>query len=424
MFVFTQLAAAVASQLEPAPVVFQKHSTEIIKAGAIEFEGWIFSSANHRYSGGSTNAETVAIEIAKSLADSRLVSLSLDITKGKPTYINEKLERDCRERVSLAIGQELRTEGLVTISEDAGAGVASAVRALPANLFKKKPLAWEQAVNLIEKNATSVEDHAFLFEVNLKKRSPEIARNRFNEAISSKFGVITKWQSGSVADGWYSLASPISEQRLKQLTIDDLLQLLARRPFDPSVTKRVAEHFKNADWPNAAEVVRSWPTILWKEDAEVDKQIAEVQNVLTDENATRRIGILKVVAHTGESWPVLKVKFHDDASLTAFREGRVAEALGGFIDALGKEPSADAANYVAACMLALNRPYCASCFSSLAMKWDGDHPYASGNLMLSMQALGNIELALTLAKNILDNPNSSQWAKGKASTITNSSNKQ
>jgi len=70
-------------------------------------------------------------------------------------------------------------------------------------------------------------------------------------------------------------------------------------------------------------------------------------------------------------------------------------------------------------LLALKNPYCASCFSNLAMMWEPNHPYAAGNLMLSQQSLGNAEEAHVLAKRVMENPNSSAWAKLKATAIVN-----
>lgn len=423
MLVFALLATAIGLQKDPAPSVFERHSAEISKAGIVEFEGWIFSSATHRYLGSSTNAEAVAIEVAKTAADARLISVSLDIAKGKPAHIGVKIERDCRERVALAMRQKLEADGLTTITEDAGAGSATAVRALPVDSLKKKPLDWNQAMSLIEEHASSADDYALLCEVNSSLNSTEASKNRFNEAIKAKYAVIPGWRSTPISDGWYSLGYPISEQHLERLSIDDLFQLLARRPFDPVVTRCIAKRLKDAERAMAADAVLLWPTISWREDPEIDKQLEQLEKVLPPEKAAKRIGILRVLAHAGGSWPIAKVDLSSSPVLIAFQEGRVAEALGGFIDELGRSPSADAANYVAACLLALKNPYCASCFSNLAMMWEPNHPYAAGNLMLSKQSLGNAEEAHVLAKSILENPNSSAWAKVKANATVNAEQK-
>jgi len=423
MLVLALLATAIGLQKDPAPSVFERHAAEISKRGIVEFEGWIFSSATHRYSGSSTNAEAVAIEVAKTTADTRLISMSLDIAKGKPAHIGVKIERDCRERVALAMRQKLEAHGLITITEDAAAGLANAVRAVPADSLKKKPLEWNQAVRLIEAHASSADDYALLCEVNSSLNSPEESKNRFNQAIKAKYPVTTGWRSTPISDGWYSLGNPISEEHLERLSIDDLFQLLARRPFDPLVTRCIAKRLKEAEWPKAAEAVLLWPTISWREEPEIDKQLKQLEKVLHPEKAAKRIGILRVLAHAGGSWPIAKVDLSSSPVLIAFQEGRVAEALGGFIDELGRSPSADAANYVAACLLALKNPYCASCFSNLAMMWEPNHPYAAGNLMLSKQSLGNAEEAHVLAKSILENPNSSGWAKVKANATVNAEQK-
>jgi hypothetical protein len=419
MLAFALLATAIGLHGDPAAVVFERHASEIAKAGIVEVEGWIFSSATHRYSGNSTNAESVAIEVAKTTADSLLISLSLDISQGKPLKIGQKLERDCRERVALAMRQKLRADGLVTVTEDAATGLARAVRALPTASLNKKPLAWEDAIRLIETNASSAADYALLCEVYATASLPEASKTRFNKALKSKYSVITERRFSPITDGWYSFESPLSDQDLGRFSLDDLFQLLARRPFDPIVTAYIAKFLTNAEWSNAADAVLMWPVVVWKEDSEIDRQLKVLEKVLAPETAAKRIGILRVLAHAGGSWPIAKVDLSSSPVLIAFKEGRVAEALGGFIDELGRSPSADAANYVAACLLALKNPYCASCFSNLAMMWEPNHPYAAGNLMLSKQRLGNSEEAHVLAKSIMENPNSSAWAKLKATTIVN-----
>lgn len=415
----TILTFAIGWTPDTAAATYLQHRNEVPKDGIFLVDGWYFSSATHRYLGTSQNAEEVAIEVAKAMADTRFLAMALDIAKGMPSCLNNKLQALCKERVSTIVIMRLTVAGLTTISDEPSNGVASVVRALPQDAIAPHSLEWEQAFDILKTSASGLDDYALISEVTSCSGTPSEAAMDFNKSIDDQLGIPTTRRPIPVSDGWYLLDSPLAADRINKLATKDLVQLLARRPFDPQATKQIATKMLERGLPSAAETIRSWPTIEWIPDAEVDSQLNALSASMKGVEGKRRIGILRVLLHAGTTWPIETLHNAPDKATEEFDAGRVAQALELFIDDLGASPSASSANYVSACLRALNQPGTAAKMAMLALAWNPTHPEAAANLMLALAAAGKTAEASAIATKIVNDKLSNEWSQNKAASLLN-----
>jgi len=403
--------------LEPAGLVYRQHAAEIPKEGLKEIDGWIFSAASDHYRGSSVNAGLVAEEAAKAAAEGRYLDLALDIRDGKPAVIGMELENQCRARASSAVISSLKVSGLTDLEQQSGDGTAHAVVALPSGVIKPKPLPWSEALELIRSHAESIDDLALLCEIQGVTGDSKKACAEFQEGVLKKYPLLTVRCPSPIPEGWTSLPGCLEQKKLDTLSDDQLIELLAKRPWDPMVTGMLTERFREKKWTLAADTVAGWPVVSWKDDKAADGLMKALGETSVGQATPQRLGILRVLCHLGDQWVPFPEANADASAKQSFDEGHVEEAFWRFVDVLGSNPSADNANYAAACLIAMKNPALAAIIARVACQWVPSHPYAKANLMLACSGMGNREEAGRLAKSIMDDPASSGWAKGKAALV-------
>jgi hypothetical protein len=409
--------AAMELQAEPASVVYASRARNLEENGILWVREWVFSSATDRIVGASLEAESIATEIAKVRADAGFLDASIDLSQGRPVGITSQLEAAVKNCVATSKKSTLKLSGIVTVAEETRKGSVRVVRAVPAANVRLTPTSWSSAVAFIESSCRSLSDFAILCEIKALNGERKVAQREFNRRVMQELGIQTQFTPCPVPDGWFLLGSAEIKSATEKFAIDGITKLLARRPYDESLTKRLAGLLVDRGLIVASEAVSEWPVLSWTDDSSAERSVAAAQGFFSGEAAVGRFGLLRVMAVLGEKWPAFRDVTLDSKAVLAFQEGRIEDALALFTDELSRAPSAESANYVAACFLALRQPSISMVFSSIALRWNPSHPHAAGNHMLALVDCGDLGTAHVVAREIVKNPSSSGWAKQKAEFV-------
>jgi hypothetical protein len=413
------LMAAIELQAEPASVAYATTVGNLADNSTLRTGEWIFSSATDLIVGTSEEAESIAIEVAKVRADAGFLAASLDLSQGRPWRISAQLEEAVKKRVVRSKKSTLSLSGIFSVAEERRKGSVRVVRAIPAANVQLTPTSWSSAVALIENSCQSLSDFAVVCEIKALTGDRKVAQREFDRCVRQKLGMQTEFSPCSVSDGWLLLGPVEIKSATENSTMDGIAKLLARRPYDETLTKRLAALLVDCGLTVASEAVSEWPVLPWAYDTSAERSVLAAQSFFSGEAAVGRLGLLRVMAVLGERWPAFRDVTMDSKAVLAFKEGRIEEALARFTDELSRAPSADSANYVAACFLALAQPPISIVFSSIALRWNPAHPHAAGNRMLALMERGDLGTARAVAEEIVNNPSSSEWAKLKATAIIN-----
>ncbi len=408
---------AVTRGVEKPELVFKRHRSEISLGGLSEFEGWLFSGVSKPARKLSENAESLLLEAAKTEADFRLAGRAVKISAGKPPQIGSKLEEECRIRTAYAILGKLRVSGLTTVHEDIAGGTASVVRALPAKAITESSFSWPQCVSLIRGGAKTFQDFALLCEIDALSGSQSSAQAAFDQSVAAGVRLAPSQTPVALPEGWVRLSTPLRKDKIDALGMSDLVELMVRRPFDSVVTQSLAERLQGMGFVNAASSVARWPVLEWRALDKMEDSLKVIGEQFKGPEAPRRLGVLRLLAHTGPGWIPFEGHEVGGAVKQLFNEGKLWEALGAVLDELEQRPSADGANYAAACLLALEHVGVAEIFALLALKWNPMHPFAAANLMLIQKAQKKTDEAIGIARRILKDTAANEWSRAKAEAV-------
>lgn len=414
-------AKADSAELDSAESVADAHEAELKQPGLHVFDGYCFSVGTYRSTGTSDGATSTTEEGATLVAFSHYLAAAL-LLDDVPRAINAALKADVRKRAADVIIQRLRVSGIDEIDEEVDEqGNVRVVLAVEDGAVRKEKRHWNGCVDLIRESALegNPSDAALWAEI-LAATGQDVkpAVEAWVKRLCKQPGLaatIRKTPFG-VSDGWTKLPETIDGARISALTDERLLDLLDRRPFDGQLIDAYRDRLTAARRVVMSKATRTWHRVARAKTPMAAERVTETLAAAELADSMDVAGVA-IVLRYADTWPVSKEAAASPEAVTLFRRGEVPAALRVLLRQFAAEPNSDGANYVAACLLAIERADAGEAWSRLAIGWNPTHPFASVNLMRALEQRGHLAEAKKLAGDLKGKAFLDDWGKSEVARI-------
>lgn len=409
------------AELDSAESVAEVHMAQLVKPGLHSLGGYCFSVGTYRSTGTSDGALATTEEGATLVAFSHYLGAVLRIDD-VPRGIGAALTADVRARSADMIVERLRVSGIDEIAEEADDdGNVRVVLAVRDDAIRSETRDWTGCVNLIRDSALAGNaSDAGLWAELLAATGQDVT-----PAVEAWTKRLCRWPGVAATvhgttfgatHGWTDLPEHIDPATLAGLTDERLFELLDCRPFDGGLIDVIRNRLAAARKGVMSKATRSWYRV-----APAARPMAA--NMLTETFAAAELADpneaagVNIILRYVDTWPVSKEAEASADAVALFRSGDVPTALRILLRQFCIEPSADGANYIAACLLALDRAAAAEAWARVAATWNPAHPFAAVNLMRALEKRGQIDEARALARDLTQKPQLDDWGKSEVARI-------
>lgn len=386
--------------------------------GLVEAPPFCFSVGRAVASTDAESAWVAAEKHAGARAIANYLAIALRIDDSPPAVAAELLE-DISRRSSAMIVSRLKLAGVETVSEVRGPElVVTVVKAVDSGQLRRETRHWQGCLELIEESAGAgnAADAALLAEIaRATGARVEVAVDLWKKFVATDAGVAATIEGRpfSVTDGWLRLTAQLDEARLRQLSPEELLQLLGRRPFDGQLIDAIAGKLRSQGRSVVADEVQRWYRVVPQ--GGMDEVFQEtVDFARVDPNQAKGVAI--VLRHAA-TWPLYEDLKAPPEAVEKFRKGEARTAAALLLRQFGDRPCVDTASYVAACLMAGNRPEIAEPWARVAYARDRRHPYAGVNLARIVERLGRRDEAINIAESMRDDVLLDEWGRAETARI-------
>lgn len=415
------LAPADSAEVETAESVAEAHEVDLKRSGLHEFDGYCFSVGLYRSTGTSDGATSTAEEGATLVAFSHYLAAAL-LMDDVPVAVNVDIKADVRKRAADMIIQRLRVSGIDEIDTEVDEqGNARVVLAVEDAAIRKETRHWGGCVDLIRDSALkgSLFDAALWAEI-LAATGQDVtpAVETWLKQLGQQAGLAAtiRGRPFGVTDGWTKLPETIDAKRISALTDERLLELLSRRPFDGQLIDAYRDRLAAARRGVMSKATRTWYRVARAKKSMANEQIAATLDAAEFTEPEDVPGVA-VILRYADTWPIFKEAVAPPDAVELFCHGEIPAALRAMLVHFAVEPNADSANYVAACLLVMERADTAEAWARVAIAWNPSHPFASVNLMRALEQRGRMADAKKLAGDLNGKPFLNDWGKAEVARV-------
>lgn len=393
--------------------VLERHDEGLVPTGE-----YCFSIGTARASSDSESAWSAAEKHAGVRALSYYLSEALQIDDAPPALPAALLE-DFRRRASSIIIERLEVTGVETVAAFRDPNLAArVVKSVGSEQLRRETRAWVGCLTLVRDSslAGNEADAALWAEVRAAVGEPvDQAIEAWTKAVSRGPGVAAtvRGQPTPMADGWLRLPLSLEPARVRDLSTDDLLRLLDRRPFDDQLVNELEGRFRKAGRSVISDAIGKWHHLGPARDvAGVLQAIARVAKTDPDQ-----LKGLEIVLRYSMTWPFFADASPAPAALAAFDSGDIPTAALLLAKQLGNRPDPDSASLLSACLFLGEEFEAAELLARISYDRNPRHAHAGVNLARALEKLDRVDEAVAIAVSVESNAELDVWGKEEAARI-------
>ena len=427
-----------------AQAVFEARKDALLKEGVHRAEGFVFASRRLRVSDSD--------EVALDKAQMRAVRDLLEFRIGEQinnSFSSDGLRQAALEVAVSCVGGPKKFTGLASVYDDKGDGWVQVVEAVPASTLDAITLNRDTLASClrgrVESKRASILEAIVLREIEGdSSEGPGGGDNRLLRALGRQLGrgvrdeLSGRWldDNGELCApclaGWTGPAeqsvlktgsigialSPLPEDMLARLSMEDLFTLLSSRVHDPAVKAALVDRLRSSGFVRTANALH-FPALGLKsiEDhpgKHLDRQLrAKVVSVPVVAAILLSDGRLE-----GE-WSAVEQPWYGSA-VAAFDEG-TPDSLSRAITLLAENvqtvPNVEAVSLLSAALISADEPYLAEPLARAAFFAQPSHKFAGVNALRAAKALGLRERAAELYPRVIAEAKVGEWGKGELITV-------
>lgn len=420
----TGLLASVPSdsaEHDSAESVAEAHQDQLQKPGLHSLGDYCFSVGTYQSTGTNDGALATTEEGATLVAFSHYLGAVLLLDE-VPREIGPALKADVRSRAADMIIKRLRVSGIDEISEQADDdGNVRVVLAVRNDAIRSETRRWDGCVHLIRDSALAgdANDAALWAEILVAAgEDAGSAVGAWIKRLCRQPGVAATIHGtpSRVTDGWIKLPERIDPAKLSALPDERLFELLDRRPFDGDLIDAIRDRLTTARKGVMSRATRTWHRVAPAARPMAADRLTETL-AAAELKAPDDVPGVAIVLRYVDTWPVSNEATASTDAVSLFRSGDLKSALRTLLRQFDSEPSADGANYIAACLLALDRTDAAEAWARVATAWNPAHPFAAVNLMRALERRGQIDEARKIAGTLPGKAQLDDWGKAEVARI-------